>query len=64
MTVDYLDPFRPVTPPEVPADRRDEPERSRESDQVREGDREDHDSRPADERDSYDDRGESVDEYA
>jgi hypothetical protein len=57
MTVDYLDPFRPVTPPEVPEDRHDEPAENRESEPVRE-------DVPREEQEAYDDRGDSVDEYA
>ena len=64
MTVDFLDPFRPVTPPEVPVDRHDEPERNRESDPVEDERRQEPPPRTVDETDAYDDRGESVDEYA
>ena len=62
MTLDYLDPYRPVRPPDAPADRSDEPRRDREPEPVEDQNRED--SVRREDRDAYDDYGETVDEYA
>lgn len=62
MTVDYLDPFRPVTPPDQPVERNDETRRSEQTDRVREERRED--QAPTRDPEGYDDRGDKIDEYA
>jgi hypothetical protein len=62
MFIDYLDPFWPVRSPEPPADRSEKPAREPQQQPVREEPTGEPTRRPEDE--SYDDRGEQIDEYA